>query len=199
MDFIGEIQNNIDAIETRIGQIDRVFSQGENLLFDQHLANADTEENSMSMTLPPLTPESPMGAVSPGENRAGSDLQTLAEEAGTKFGIDPKLLRAVIRQESGGNPNAKSVVGAMGLMQLMPDTAKNLGVTDPYDARQNVFAGARYLKGLMEQFGGNLSLGLAAYNAGANAVRRFNGIPPYRETQNYVKNILHFYRENNHE
>lgn len=192
MDFINEIQSHLDSVENRMGAIDHMFADDENLSFNEVLANADTEESSLPMTIPPLTPSTDNGIS---ENHASTGFKELANEAGSKFGVDPNLLQAVIHQESGGNPNAKSVAGAMGLMQLMPETARNLGVTDPFDARQNVFAGTQYLKGLLEQFGGNISLGLAAYNAGSNAVRRFNGIPPYRETQNYVKNILHFYRE----
>lgn len=113
----------------------------------------------------------------------------LIQEASAKTGVNAGLLKSVMMSESGGNPNAVSHAGAMGLMQLMPATARSLGVTDPYDARQNLFAGARYLKGLLSRFQ-SPELAVAAYNAGSGAVRRYNGVPPYRETQNYVTKVM---------
>ena len=117
----------------------------------------------------------------------------MIEDASAKYGVDSKLIKAVVQQESGYNPSAKSKAGALGLMQLMPSTAKGLGVTDPLDAKQNIEGGTKYLKGLMDRFGGDKSLALAAYNAGPNAVKKYNGIPPYAETQNYVKKVLSKY------
>ena len=110
-----------------------------------------------------------------------------------KHNIDPKLVMAVIQQESGFNQNAISKAGAQGLMQLMPATAKSLGVTNAFNPEQNINGGVKYLKSLLERFHGNKILALAAYNAGPNAVDKYNGIPPYKETQNYVRNILRNY------
>lgn len=116
-------------------------------------------------------------------------------EAARQYGLDPALIAAIIQQESGGQQYATSPRGARGPMQLMPDTARALGVTDPYDVRQNILAGARYLREQLDRFGGNLELALAAYNAGPGAVQQHGGIPPYAETRAYVPAVLRRYRE----
>lgn len=113
----------------------------------------------------------------------------LFNAAGAKYGVDPKLLAAVAKQESSYNPKAVSPAGARGLMQLMPATARSLGVTDPCDPAQAVDGAAKLLRDLLREFG-RTDLALAAYNAGPGAVKRYDGIPPYRETQNYVKRIM---------
>jgi len=110
-------------------------------------------------------------------------------QAASREGLDPSLLKAVVRAESGFNPQAVSSKGAMGLMQLMPATATALGVSDPFDPRQNLAGGARYLRQQMDRFG-DVRLALAAYNAGPAAVARYGGVPPYTETQNYLAAIL---------
>ncbi len=122
-----------------------------------------------------------------------SEINELIEKYADKNGLDSDFVKAVIKQESGFNPNATSKCGAMGLMQLMPSTAEGLGVTNAYDAEQNIMGGTKYLKGLMDRFDNNKSLALAAYNAGPNAVKKYGGIPPYMETQNYVKSVLSNY------
>lgn len=118
----------------------------------------------------------------------------LIERAATKHQMDPKLLHAVIQAESAYNPHAVSSAGAVGLMQLMPDTARRYGVTDRHDAEQNVDGGARYLKDLLAMFNSNLKLAVAGYNAGEGAVMKYNyTVPPYQETQNYVRHVLSLY------
>lgn len=119
-----------------------------------------------------------------------SEIVGIINEVSNKYDIDPKLIEALVKQESGFNPNAKSKAGALGLMQLMPATAKGLGVTDPMDVRQNIEGGVKYVKSMLDRFNGNIILALAAYNAGPNAVKKYDGVPPYKETQNYVKSIL---------
>ncbi len=110
------------------------------------------------------------------------------------LGVDPALLEAIIASESGYDANATSRAGARGLMQLMPQTAASLGVTDAYDPAQNIRGGARYLRRLLDRFG-TVELAVAAYNAGPSAVERYGGVPPYAETQNYVRAVMARYRK----
>jgi soluble lytic murein transglycosylase-like protein len=122
-------------------------------------------------------------------NRHGS-IDRLVSKAALAWKVDPSLIKAVIADESAFDAGATSRAGAQGLMQLMPATAARLGVTDAYDAEQNVWAGARYLRELLDRFGGDVEKAVAAYNAGPAAVEKYGGIPPYTETQNYVRNVL---------
>ena len=116
-------------------------------------------------------------------------LENVIQEMARRHNVDANLVKAIIKTESNNNPRAVSSKGARGLMQLMPPTARDMGVANSLDPAQNVDGGVRYLKLLMNQYGGNLELSLAAYNAGPGAVERHGGIPPYRETQQYVKKI----------
>ena len=124
------------------------------------------------------------------QNITREQISQIVSKISAKYNVDEKLVNAVIRQESGFNVKAKSKAGAMGLMQLMPATARGLGVTDAYNPVQNIEGGVKYLSNLLKKYNGNVVLALAAYNAGSGAVDKYSGVPPYKETQNYVRSIL---------
>jgi hypothetical protein len=128
-------------------------------------------------------------------NRAftAQDIDAAIEQAASRHNVDPSLVRSVVKVESNFNPNAVSRKGAMGLMQLMPSTARSLNVSNPFDPQQNVDAGVRHLRRLLDSYGGDVRLSLAAYNAGSGAVARSAGVPHFRETQNYVRRITNLY------
>ncbi|WP_051276009.1 lytic transglycosylase domain-containing protein [Desulfovirgula thermocuniculi] len=134
-------------------------------------------------------------AQSGGSPGGEAGLMQLINDVARRYGLEPALLKAVVKVESGFNVLARSPAGAQGLMQLMPETAAALGVKNPWDAKENLEGGARYLKYLLDRYGGNLALALAAYNAGPGAVERSGGIPPYRETREYVQKVLAARRE----
>lgn len=119
-----------------------------------------------------------------------SDFDAVILQTARDYGVEPALVKAVVHLESGFNPGATSPMGAMGLMQLMPGTADRFGVENPYEPNSNVDGGVRYLKFLLDRYQGNRVLALAAYNAGEGAVDRVGGVPPYQETQAYVRNVL---------
>jgi soluble lytic murein transglycosylase len=126
--------------------------------------------------------------------RTVRDYEHIINSKSIKYGIEPSIIKAIISTESNWNPGAISEKGAMGLMQLMPSTAKELQILNPFDPEENIEGGIKYLKHLLNRFNGNLSLALAAYNAGPSKVERFGGIPPISETKRFVKDVISIYK-----
>lgn len=160
---------------------------------DEKLGRAPSAE------MPAVSPETLKGAIggfkpydpfSAGTQIAPGALPGMIETAAKNAGVDPMLFDALIQTESAYDPNARSRAGALGLSQLMPETARGLGVNNPFDPIENLKGGAAYLSQMLQRFGGDAKLALAAYNAGPGAVERYGGIPPYAETQKYVDRVL---------
>lgn len=128
------------------------------------------------------------------KSQSVSPLEDIFNRAAAKYGVDVNLLKAIAKQESDFQPNCTSHAGAMGIMQLMPDTAKGLGVTDPYDPEQNIMGGAKFISQMLKKYDGDVTLALAAYNAGPNNVAKYGGVPPFKETQDYVKKVTAYYK-----
>ena len=149
------------------------------------------------LALPITVPAAANGAAEVGKEGSvsldRSELRQLINQVSLEYGVDPKLVDALVRVESSYDPRAVSRKGAMGLMQLMPDTADRLEVEDPFDPEENVRGGVKEFSRLVDRYAGNLQLALAAYNAGEGAVARYRGVPPYNETRNYVSRILTLY------
>jgi soluble lytic murein transglycosylase-like protein len=161
------------------------------LAFRQLLQEQINKANELQ-AYSPLTPQkhtyTPVRSIAATES--DSNIDSLIRNAAAKYQIDEKLIRSVIQAESNFNPYAKSSAGAQGLMQLMPATARALGVSNPLDPAQNINGGVSYLSQMIRRYNGNTELALAAYNAGPGNVDKYQGIPPFRETQNYVKKIM---------
>jgi len=166
------------------------LSSSSGVAFSSALAQAQatdsTSDGTISLTSVPTTTSAATGSSS---LPAGTPFAAQIEASAKRNGIDPALLAGLIKQESGFNPHAGSPAGAQGLTQLMPGTARGLGVSNPFDPAQSIEAGARYLKQQLDHFGGDVARALAAYNAGPGAVERYHGVPPYAETQNYVRRV----------
>lgn len=135
------------------------------------------------------------GRHSRGQPAPTTRFDHLIRDASRRHGISFPLLKAIIQAESSFNPRAVSKKGAMGLMQLMPESAKRLNVNDPFNPEENIMAGSRYFRQLMDRYGGKLVLSLSAYNAGPGVVDRYMSIPPIAETENYVEKVLGFYKK----
>jgi soluble lytic murein transglycosylase-like protein len=173
-----------------------LFTNFTGLIFNRVYAPAvSAAENTTASTAPIAEPDYIPADVPTSGDR---ELDLIIFRAGERNGVDPRFIHAVIWQESKYKVRARSYVGAQGLMQLMPPTAKRFGCTDPHDPAANIEAGTKYLRFLLKRFNGNVSLALAGYNSGEGSVDKYNGIPPYNETQNYVRIITGRYGKTYH-
>lgn len=190
-------ESSIKSAEERASQIESILTGFNAKIQEIKGPNAKaqpTEESKFAEILKASENDGVKYQVSaPNSSFSRSEINGIIQTAAKRYKIDDKLLSAVIKQESGFNPNAVSKCGAGGLMQLMPATAQGLGVKNLFDPKQNVMAGAKHLRGLLDRYKGNLILALAAYNSGGGNVDRYKGVPPFKETQRYVKNILSNY------
>ena len=198
--------SGVEAIQARISEIQRRFGiegpvPGTAVGFQRAL-DAELKKND-GATSPQTagtgtTTKADAAKVTPTEastqlSSTSNETTRFIQEAAAKYGLDSRLVAAVAEVESSGNQSEVSDVGAVGVMQLMPDTAAALGV-NPYDEKQNIEGGAHYLKQMLDTFGGDMKKAIAAYNAGPQAVKDYDGVPPYAETQNYVNKVLDLYR-----
>ncbi|RJQ62194.1 MAG: hypothetical protein C4530_05280 [Desulfobacteraceae bacterium] len=189
--------------------------------FSTELSNPAADLSAIPETAPPLAepPDSsqlllesdPPAIESPQSNEADASLSDLLDNAqdpedrfapiviraAQEYGVDPAIIKAIIKAESGYNPQAVSNRGAKGLMQLMPNTAKSLGVEDIFCPEQNILAGVKYFKQLLDEFRGSTKLALAAYNSGSQKVKKYKGIPPFKTTQLYIKKVFKYQKEYN--
>ena len=208
---LNSIESNFTALQGISDKLNAVentnVSNVENKDFKTILDEKLSKDNKEVKNLPELDKETISDVVEPEKKEAlnlkskidlkaqMTDIDEIVDTFSSKYNIDGDFIKAIIKQESGFNPNATSKKGAMGLMQLMPSTAKSLGVINAYNPWENVEGGVKYLKGLMDRFNNDEKLALAAYNAGPNAVKKYGGIPPYKETQNYVNSIMSAYNK----
>lgn len=200
------IFNRINAIENKISSLEGRFEDasavgkkagGKKGFVNPADARGVSFEHILNTVDKKFQPGQTSSSYAPTEQQQldSASVRPYVQEAAAKYNVDPALIEAVIKQESAYNATAQSGVGAQGLMQLMPGTAKDLGVSNPFDPRENVMGGAKYLSQLMEMFDGNLTKVLAGYNAGPGNVQHYGGIPPFKETQDYVEKVLNNYEQ----
>jgi soluble lytic murein transglycosylase-like protein len=181
---------SVEAAVARVGEIQALLAQA-GLAPPATQAPATSFQTQLQAASGPGTLDGPASPAQ-GGGPVDGQFSELINGAAQKYGLDPALLKALIRQESNFNPSAKSPAGASGLTQLMPGTAAALGVSNPLDPAQAIDGGAKYLSQQLKAFDGDVRKALAAYNAGPGAVQRYGGVPPYAETQNYVRSVMGF-------
>lgn len=204
---LSAVVNRIEAIETKIGlrrskggpasfqqMLDKqIQAQKPNAGGTTASAQAAQKPQPQKTSVSPTSAADAAAAAAAAPVPADSAYLDVIREAAGKYGVDPKLVSAVAEIESGFSQDAISATGAVGVMQLMPETAESLGV-NPYDAKQNIDGGTQYLRQMLDSFNGDVRKAVAAYNAGPEAVREYGGVPPYSETQQYVSSVLDIYR-----
>ena len=178
----------VNELQLMIGGVAPTAPSPASTAFASQLASATAAPAATTAT-PAAASATPMAATGTSELPADVPYGAEITAAAKKYGLDPALLAGLVKQESGFNPNAGSPAGARGLTQLMPGTAAGLGVTNVLDPAQSLEGGAKYLRQQLDAFGGDVTRALAAYNAGPGAVKRYGGVPPYAETQNYVRAV----------
>ncbi|MBQ9615836.1 MAG: lytic transglycosylase domain-containing protein [Selenomonadaceae bacterium] len=201
MENIANIKNRIADIQARFGIPQQLPGADFGAMLQKEMQRAKesekvSAENSVTAAgslQDPHQTAAQMMLPSTDGTVSSQSFANMVAEAARKYEVDPKLLSAVAEAESGGDQSAVSPAGAVGVMQLMPDTAASLGV-DPYDEKQNIEGGAKYLRQMLDSFGGDVRKAVAAYNAGPQAVHDYGGVPPYRETQSYVNRVLDLYQ-----
>ena len=192
---IVRVQGRIEEIERRVNPKREEPRPEERERFVDVLAREESKQTSPALFV--LNPDTDASSKErPDTKRVSASWEEQLPDLAERYGLDEALVRAVVRMESGGRADAVSHKGAMGLMQLMPGTAKMLGVDDPFDPVQNLEGGIKYLSNLSDKYGGDLSKALAAYNAGPGRVDACGGIPPIAETQKYVHGVLAIYARN---
>jgi len=179
----------------RISEIKKRFGlMNENAKTNQN-TEVDGSEGDLKRTFSEILSDRTGVSSSQQGNMSKDDIENLIEKISIKEGVSPSLVKAVVENESSYNTMAVSPKGAMGLMQLMPETAKELGVNDSFSAEENIEGGVKYLKGLLNKYQWDYKKALAAYNAGPKLVDSYNGVPPIKETAEYVKRVLDSYRK----
>ncbi len=177
--------NHFEVTLQRVSQIEQQLHS-----IRQRTTAPDSKMGAFQGVLKEVQTETPSGLPS----TSRSEIESLIQKIGSKEGVDPNLVRAVVQTESGFNAKAVSPVGAQGLMQLMPSTARGLGVSNSFNPAENIQGGTRYLKGQISKYQ-SLPKALAAYNAGPGAVDKYGGVPPYQETKNYVSKVMGLYQQ----
>ena len=180
------IVNGLELTLRRINQIESTFDN----LFDK-----DSKKAEFDNVLKNKIGEQPLQELKNKFKISKSNIEALLEKYSDKYKLDENLVKSIAKTESNFNPSAVSKAGAVGVMQLMPFTAKSLGVSNSFNPEQNINGGTKYLKNLLNKYNGNEKFALAAYNAGPGAVNKYGGVPPYKETQNYIQKIFQFKKQ----